>query len=150
VRNEESQKNYFSCASLPLMKIKKMIAHRKMKGSRKSPSRPGKVYKYNLSDLKGKKLQLADDTENFTNLDLYACFVFTICKGFTVKICTNASDAYYMSCDNQMLKTPAIHAIICHYPEIRIVDQFEKSLEDLLKCFAFVESLYEQSIMLNL
>ena len=52
------------------MKIKKMIAHRKMKGSHKSPSRPGKVYTYNLNDLKGKKLQLAEHAENFTNLDL--------------------------------------------------------------------------------
>jgi hypothetical protein len=121
-----SKESVFLC-DIATDEDKKRISQRKMKGSHKSRIRPDKVHKYNLSNLKERKFQLAQHAENFTSFDLCSCFVLTIRKGFTVKISTKELDACYMSCDNEMLTTSDIHDIICHYPENRTVDHLEKS-----------------------
>ena len=123
------------------------ILDRKVK---KGVVRPDKIYNFNLSNLKQRKLQLAENAKKCTDLELFASFIVTMRKGFTVKIGPGTSDHCYMTSDYEIFQNSEISNVIVNYPASRLLNTVKKSSNDFLQPLQPVPCLYDQCIILNM
>ncbi|CAC5425032.1 unnamed protein product [Mytilus coruscus] len=113
------QDNVFLCNILTGGDQQRMLIEKKNKDSRKSRTRPDKIYANNLKSLKSRRQQLCEKVKDFCDIELAACFVHTARHGYKVKIDSDASDGLYFSSNNEPFHTEIIQNKILHYPEVK-------------------------------
>ena len=117
---------------------------------KKGVVRPDKIYNFNLSNLKQRKLQLAENAQKCTDFELFASFIVTVRKGFTVKIGPGTSDHCYMTSDYDIFQNPEISNVIVHYPASRLLNTVKKCSNGLLQPLQPAPCLYDQCMILNM
>lgn len=128
----------------------KKLTEKKEKESRKTRSRPDKIYSKNLNNLKKRKAELQKQAKDFMEFQLLTCFIHTVRHGFKVNVDTQESDDFYLNFNSDQFTIDEIRHSIIRYPEERHVDTTEKTSCDFMKNIKQTSSLCEQSILLNL
>ncbi|XP_052063111.1 uncharacterized protein LOC127702847 [Mytilus californianus] len=145
------QDNVFLCNILTGGDQQRMLIEKKNKDSRKSRTRPDKIYANNLKSLKSRRQQLCEKVKDFCDIELAACFVHTARHGYKVKIDSDASDGLYFSSNNELFHTDIIQNKILHYPEVKNAEVSDKCSDDFMKPLpaSNVNNLCYKSCMIN-